>query len=277
MKTDFTDEFKAADLIEKDVRIISRDSEGIATKTVTVMQATTSKGTFAHKVITIDDETGISSERFLVNDPAGQSHVFHDAGLTRYRCAEMTVAAIKMLYEGKPSKVGFIGTGKTNLANCIAIKNAFGVDDIVIRGSSRNLVKNAGDFLTLCRSVKVDTSDDFRLLNACDIVVVCTSSYKRDECISADLLASPRLIVCLDCGYYLDESFREFRASYSDFVQQIENHYSSEFPFDTKQHSFIEMDDLHKPSEKSVVYLYGVSIADAVAAENLLEALRYGI
>lgn len=71
MKTDFTDEFKAADLIEKDVRIISRDSEGIATKTVTVIQATTSKWTFAHKVITIDDETGIVSERFLVNDPDG--------------------------------------------------------------------------------------------------------------------------------------------------------------------------------------------------------------
>lgn len=64
MKTDFTDEFKAADLIEKDVRIISRDSEGIATKTVTVIQATTSKWTFAHKVITIDDETGTSRSVF---------------------------------------------------------------------------------------------------------------------------------------------------------------------------------------------------------------------
>lgn len=273
MKTDFLSEYKAADLIEKSVRIICADAAGVATKTETVMEATTSNGTFAQKVITIDDLTGRVSEVFSVIDSDDQKHVFHDAGLTRYRCAEMTVAAIKMLFRSVPAKVGFIGTGKTNLANCIAIKNAFGVDDIVIRGSKRNLVKNAGDFMTVCKSVKVDTSDDFLLLNACDIVVVCTSSYRRSECISADILSKPRLIVCLDCGYYLDETFRESRTSYTDFVDQIERHYFDEFPFDSRQHSFVQMKDLNTGCENSVVYLYGVSIADAVAAENMLEAL----
>lgn len=43
MNTDFSDEYKAADLLEKDVHIISCDLEGIATKTKMIMQATTSK------------------------------------------------------------------------------------------------------------------------------------------------------------------------------------------------------------------------------------------
>lgn len=264
------DDEKQATCKPKEVEILGFES-GIAIKTLTTMSATTINGTAVTKRIYIDDSKGTLQETVNVN-----GHSFKDSALTRYRCAMMTAMAVDQLYDFEPlyPKVGFIGTGRTNLANCIALKNRFGVDNIVVRGSPRNFAKNVGDFMTVCDSVAVDTSDDFRLLNSCDIVIVCTSAYNRDECICEELLKDVKLIIALDCGYYLDESFRNNRPSYCDWPEQLSVHYKAEFPFDSTEHVLLPMYSKNDMHRKVVVYLYGVAIADAVAGEELLRTVK---
>ena len=258
---------------DKDVVIVSEDANGVAIETQTSMTAGTCYGVKATKYITINDKTGETVEAVTAKRKDNQ-YWFKNAALTRYRCAEMTCLSIKMLH-GQPRRVGFIGTGKTNLDNCIMINKMYGVEDIVIRGSKRNLAKNAGDYMAVCKNVSIDTSDGMKLMNECDVVVVCTSSYKKDEMISAGMLSGPKLIVCLDCGYYLDESFRRNRVSVCDSPKQLTAHYKDEFPFDESEYEFRQMDYFAvDKNEKAVVYLYGVAIADAVAADRLVRRLE---
>lgn len=259
--------------LKKTVKTVRANHEGIATYTVTHMKGETVDQTFAHKVISIDDDVSMTKETFEVRSNDNRWFAFEDCGLTRYRCAEMTSLAIKLVYPNKLKRVGFIGNGPTNLLNCIAIKRDFGVNSIVLRGSPRNYAKNVGDFMTVCKEVSVDTSEDMRLLNECDIVVVCTSSCTKDAVISHGDLKGPRLILTLDSGFYIGESFRTHRTSFSDFPEQIMAHYADEFPFDEEVHQFEYMRKL-EDGEEAVVYLYGVSIADAVAAERLVERLK---
>lgn len=247
------------------------NNEGIPTLTTTIMHGITKGNTEVYKLIEIDDESGRTSETIIARKDK-KDYRFQDCNLTRYRCAEMTVLAMKMLYHGTVKRVGFIGNGQINLLNCIAISRAYGVNDVVIRGSKANPAKNVGSFMTVCDSVSVDASDDMHLLNQCDVVVVCTSSCTKENVISSDMLNGPKLIVALDCGYYLGESFRKDRASYCDYPEQLQRHYKSEFPFDGTEHEMLQMRETD--AGKAVVYLYGVAIADAVAAERLIERLE---
>ena len=264
---------KDAECYGKRVTCIARNDNGAATKTETIMSAITKSHTSMQKRIIIDDMSGYVSEEIRATDISGAHYTFCGCNLTGYRCAEMTALAIDMLY-GKPRRVGFLGTGKTNLLNCIAIHKYFLTEDIVIRGSKRNLAKNAGDFFTICENVKIDTSDCMRLLNECDVVVECCSNCSRDELISSYQLSGPKLIVALDCGFLLDESFRLNRVSFSDWPEQLEGHYAEEFVFDRQLHNFKQMSYDHDEYDKAVVYLYGVAIADAVAAERMIEAVK---
>lgn len=257
----------------KSVNVSRRNDSGVAVETDTYMSAKTVKGNLVEKVISIDDESGETSEIIDIHD-GHKTLRFFDAGLTRYRCGAMTALAIRLMNVGEVHKVGFIGTGRTNLANCIAIQKAFGVEDIVVRGSPRNYAKNVGDFMSVCRNVSVDTSDTMQLLNECDVVVTCVSTCDKAESIGADKLWGPKLIVALDCGYYLDESFRYCRPSYTDYTDQIKAHYHEEFPYDQREHDFIQLDHHRGKCLLGVVYLYGVATADAVAAEELSERLK---
>lgn len=255
-------------------KVISRrvNDEGIPTLTTTIMHGITKDKTDTYKVIEIDDDSGYTSETIIARRN-GRDYRFQDCNLTRYRCAEMTVLAMRMLYHGKVQRVGFIGNGQINLLNCIAIVKAYGVNDVVIRGSKANPAKNVGSFMTVCDNVSVDASKDMRLLNQCDVVVVCTSSCTKVNTISSDMLNGPKLIVALDCGFYLDESFRKYRTSFCDYPEQLQRHYKAEFPFDETEHEMLQMRTAD--AGKAVAYLYGVAIADAVAAERLIERLEH--
>ena len=273
---EFNDNFESAILKNgparcyvKEVESLRHNEDGASVLTRTRMIGITENGTYAAKYITIDDEKHETHESINVLQDGLTAYRFKDCNLTGYRCSEMTALAIAMLY-GTPKRVGFIGTGKTNLLNCIAIRGYFGTDDIVIRGSRRNLAKNAGDFMTVCTKVAIDTSDDMRLLNECDVVVECCNNCNKDEQISTSQLYGPKLIVALDCGFLLDESFRNDRVSFSDWPEQLERHYDEEFVFDEFKHTFKQMRHEFAAYDKAVVYLYGVGIADAVAAERMV-------
>lgn len=272
----FADNFNSAILkhdgaicYNKSVVCLKRNDDGAAINTQTKMSATTKNGIHAMKSIMIDDDAGKTSEDVIAHYDITKPYHFKACNLTGYRCSEMTVLAISMLY-GSPEKVGFIGTGKTNLLNAIAIEKNFFIDEAVIRGSKRNYAKNAGEFMTVFDNVSIDTSDDMRLLNECDVVIECCNNCNKDELISTQILNKPKLIVALDCGFLLDESFREERVSFSDWPEQLERHYDEEFVFDKNIHKFKQMKQDHEPYDKAVVYLYGVAIADAVAAERMI-------
>ena len=256
-------------------KVISRrvNDEGIPTLTTTIMHGITNDKTDTYKVIEIDDDSGYTSETIIARRNS-RDYRFQDCNLTRYRCAEMTVLAMRMLYHGKVQRVGFIGNGQINLLNCIAIVKAYGVNEVVIRGSGANPAKNVGSFMTVCDNVSVDASKDMRLLNQCDVVVICTSSCCKTEQISTSLLYGPSLIIALDGGYYLDETFRTERVSFTDWEKQTCNHYNYVFAFDKKKYTMHQMQFNHIPYNKAVVYLEGVAIADAVAAERLIERLE---
>ena len=277
---DFTDNFETAILKkegratcdEKEVKCLQRNNCGAASITITRMGAKTNNGTDAVKYIYIDDNASKTDEHITATTKSGH-YVFDNCNLTGYRCSEMTAMAISMLY-GRPRKVGFIGTGKTNLLNAITVCKRFGIEEMVIRGSKRNLAKNMGEFMTVFDDVKVDASHDMNLLNKCDVVIECCNNCRKEELLSSDMLRGPKLIVALDCGFLLDESFRANRVSFADWPEQLENHYNEEFVFDKDFHSFHQMRYDHEPYEKGVVYLYGIAISDAVAAERVIKRIR---
>lgn len=278
--TEFLNNFESAILkngsahcFVKNIECTKTNDDGIATVTNTRMIGITKNGTISSKYITVNDEENRTAEEINVSQDPMKVYHFTGCNLTGYRCSEMTAIAIEMLY-GMPKMVGFIGTGKTNLLNCIAIKGYFGIDDIVIRGSKRNFAKNAGDFMTVCSNVEIDTSEDMRILNKCDVVVTCTSSCNKDEQISASTLYGPTLIVALDGGYYLDESFRSERVSFTDWKEQTDDHYEYVFAFDKSKYFIHQMRHDHAPYDKAVAYVEGVSIADAVAAERIIKTLE---
>lgn len=281
MKEDFVEAIinqnGCAHCMPKSVEIVRRNNDDVATKTITMMGGTSKNGVYAVKSIVIDDELKTTDEEFVILDKNNVYKV-KNGGLTRFRCAQMTVLAIEELFNGTIKSVGFIGCGQTNIANAIAIQKRFNVENAVIRGSKNNYAKNVGDFMTIFDNVMVDSTDDMHLLNECDVVVTCTSSCDKNNVIEDDFLKKVSLIVSLDCGYILGESFRKNRISYTDWTDQIYSHYKDEFPFDKDKHKFIQLcscDCQEKTDkDKMVVYLYGVSISDAVAAEKFMKGVH---
>lgn len=258
---------------KKSVKCLRRNQQGAATHTKTLMSAKTINGTSVNKSIEIDDITGKVNEEIIAE--ARNCHLYKLKGcnITGYRCAEMVVMAITMMY-GTPKKVGFIGTGKTNLLSMIAIEKRFNINQFVIRGSKRNLIKNIGEFLTVSNRVIADTSEDMRELNSCDVVIECCNNCDESELIQANELSEPKLIIALDCGFLLGETFREERENFCDWPEQLEAHYKEEFVFDKNFHKFKQMSFDHEKYDKATVYLYGTAIADAVGAEKIIRVIE---
>ncbi len=252
----------------KTVEVDERDAGGIVTASTGFLRGLTIDGFSSLKRIYTNDISGKTEEILDIRESDGSEHEYEDIALTRFRCSLMTVFAMEQLLRKKPRKVGLIGTGRTNLANCIGICERYDPRVIVIRGSKRNVDKNIGDFLLVSGSTEVDDSKDMSLLNACDAVIVCTSATKEDEMISSDLLYGPDLIISLDSGYCLDHSFRRTRDNFSDCPAQLEAHFADEFPRDGEKVSFKNL--LQKrDSRKCAAYLYGIGLADAVAGEKI--------
>ncbi len=257
----------------KDVEIDERDSKGIVTASTGILRGLTLDGFKSLKRIYTNDISGETKEILDVQEKGGKEHEYKDIGLTRFRCSLMTVFAIEQLMKKEPKSFGFIGTGRTNLANCIGICERFSPEKIFIRGSKRNIDKNVGDFLLVDGDTEVDDTKNMEYLNSCDVVVICSSAVNKDEMINTSLLNGPDLIVVLDCGYYLDESFRKTRDNYSDCPQQLQAHFEDEFPWDEKEYTFKTLLE-KRNNEKCVAYLYGIGLADAVAGEEITERIE---
>ena len=109
----------------KDVEVDERDAAGIVTASTGFLRGLTIDGVSSLKKIYTNDVNGKTEEILDIRERDGSEHEYRDLALTRYRCSLMTVFAMEQLMRKKPKNVGFIGTGRTNLANCIGICERF--------------------------------------------------------------------------------------------------------------------------------------------------------
>ena len=243
--------------------------DGVSVERQSKLIGNLNDGLSGYKEIYVNDLTGEYRERVTLDDGT----VLENQGITTYRCGLMTCLAISKFNIDFDS-VGFIGSGRTNLMNCRAITEIFGRKEVIIRGSERDRGKNKIGFMSACSNyVYVDDSEDLELINQCDIVVVCTSSYKKEDMISVAQLNNPKLIIALDSGYLLDESFRTEYDSFTDYVEQMNAYYDEEFPYDEKRYDFIQLsDDCRSHQGQAVVYLHGIGLADIIVANEMIKA-----
>lgn len=263
-----------ADKLNPSKRTINlRHDDGVPTKVRYEMEGESLSGATVYKCITIDDKTHGTSELFIETaDDVRTTWV--DKSITAFRCGVMTAVIIDVMKRHIPDlrtdKIGFIGCGKTNLQNAKAVKSVFGTRAAVIRGSRKCRGKNRGEFETVFNDVAVDDNNDMPLLNECDIVVSCTSGSDETDMVSANVLAKPRLLIALDTGWLLDESFRKTCDSYSDYVHQQELHYSDEFAFDKCKYDLGNIITTKMRRDRACVYVYGIAFADAVIGELIM-------
>lgn len=258
----------------KKVRVM-KSIHGIPSVTLTKMHGLALDGYSVDKTIYVNDEKCSTDDDVVLHDD--KNHVaerFHNVGLTRLRCGLMTCVALEEAMEllkiQQVKRVGFIGNGKTNIQNADCIHDIFGVTDIVIRGSVRNRSKNFEEFKKITENVVVDDTEDFSILNTCDVIVSCTSTCDPADQISTRQLSKPYIFIALDTGYLLDESFRKECEAFSDDIDQLNEYYGEEFIFDRER---VQLKQLVKDKliEKSriCVYMFGISFADAEVAEML--------
>jgi len=258
----------------KKVRVL-RSIHGIPSVTLTHMHGVALDGFSVDKTILVNDETNTTDDDVILHD--AQEHLaqrFHNAGLTRLRCGLMTCVALEeamhLLGISQVKRIGFIGNGRTNIQNADCIHDLFDANDFVIRGSARNRAKNLAEYQKISDSVTVDDSEDYHLLNTCDVIVSCTSTCNREDQISVSVLSKPRILIALDTGYILDESFRKECEAFSDDVPQINAYYDEEFIFDRGKVAMKQLmkdKDVEKP--RICIYMFGISFADAEVAEML--------
>lgn len=247
-------------------------------RSTNVMYASLPSGNIT-KVISIDDVTGKSNETVVYTDRHMQTEVRENCGLTPLRCGIMAALSADLNYQvNRMTKVGFIGNGNINQKTMEVLNIIFGIEQCVIRGSRKDRSKNIEKFEDILHgrgTIVVDDTEDCRWLNECEIVFCCTSSYKPEEMISADMLSKPSVLVVQDSGYLLDESFRKGigRVSYTDHEEQLFEHYRSEFPHDKRRRRFLTMCDESNSVYKKAVYLYGVAIADLIVYEEFYKGV----
>ena len=258
----------------KKVRVLD-SIHGVPAITLTKMHGEAVDGYYVDKTIIVNDEKCSTDDDVVLKDH--NNHVaedFHNVGLTRLRCGLMTSVAIEecmnLLGIKKIKRVGFIGNGKTNIQNTDCIHDIFKVNTFFIRGSKRNRSKNLEEFKKITGDASVDDTDDYRLLNECDVIVSCTSTCDPKDQISVKELNKPRIFIALDTGYLLDESFRKECEAYSDDITQLNAYYHEEFIFDKDKVKLKQlMKDKTVNKERICVYMFGISFADAEVAEML--------
>jgi len=244
---------------------------GVPSETLTHMHGKAIEGYTIDKTIYVNDEKNQTDDDVILLDPHHDviEH-YHNDGLTRLRCGLMTCVALseamRLMKMHHLTRVGFIGNGETNIKNAECISDIFDVHDFVIRGSSRCRSKNIDRFARF-GTVTVDDTDDLSLLNTCDAVVSCTSTVLRTDQISTKVLSKPRIMIALDTGYLLDESFRRECESYADDVDQLEAYYHEEFIFDEGHVNLKQLEtDTTVDKDRICVYMFGISFADAEVA-----------
>lgn len=253
----------------KTVQVERTNPSGLATRYVNTMGAHTKSNEAVRKRISIDDDTGEVEEDVLYADGRTPYH-FLDVGITPVRCGLMTCLAIDLLSSKRPKSVGYIGCGRINLENCKAIRKLFGDHTAIIRGSRKDRYKNKHLFEEVCSDVCVDDTESLSLLDSCDVVVVCTTSNRKEDMIENELLRHVPLVIALDSGYLLGESFRTGRTLYTDHEEQLDLHYFEEFPYDEKHHSHENMKEDHSDCKK-LVSLFGIALADLVTTKHFIK------
>lgn len=244
--------------------------DSVATITETYMQGTTLNGFTVEKEILVDDEHGETRESVLLRDYIGKALDEHkDDNFTPFRCGIMTCIAVDeacrlLNVNCKDLAVGFIGNGNVNQHNAKALQEVFGLRKCVIHGSRKNRGKNKEKF----PSTEVDKNCE--LLNECDVIISCTSGCDGKDMINIEQLTKPRIFIALDGGYTLDESFRRECDCFSDYVDQQEEYYEEEFPFDENKYKLKQLcRDTIFGKSRICVYLFGIGFADAVIAEAM--------
>lgn len=246
------------------VDILGVNSNGVVTAYRYHMAAHTADGDSFLKRIERDDNTGTVTE-----------HVYYEGldlknkGITPVRCGLMNCYVIELFCEEKPKKIGYIGNGRVNLANCKAITEIYGEHSIVIRGSKNDRGKNKSLFEKY-GEVQVDDTEGLELLNQCDVVISCTSETDKEDVIQHGLEDVP-LIISLDSGFLLGEEFRRNRVCFTDHEEQLASHYEDEFPYDEEIYEHINLPTEPVKCDKAWVCLYGVAIADLVITRHYLK------
>lgn len=242
---------------------------GVSVERRTVLPATTISGNSGKKIIYVNDENGGYEETVEITID-GEPYKFVNQKITTFRCGIMTCVAISQFVDKMKlnfKKVGFIGNGRTNQSNCRAIAEIFKIRRAVIRGSEGNYGKNLDKWQQIVPT-EVDDTPRMDKLNECDVVVVCTSNFEEKNLINTQDLYYPKLLIVLDCGYTLDESFRIDADCYTDYREQIYSDYDDEFPFDSKRYDLHQLVEYDGPVGKRVcVYLHGIGFADVTTAE----------
>jgi len=258
----------------KKVRVLN-SIHGVPSITMTEMHGLAIDGYSVYKTICVNDELCLTDDDVILDDK--QHHVikeYHNQGLTRLRCGLMSCVALeegmKLLNLKEVKRIGFIGNGKANIQNAQCIHDIFGFDDIVIRGSAKHRGKNKEEYEKIGCKVTVDDSDDYHLLNQCDVIISCTSTCNKEDQISSTQLNKPKLFIALDTGYLLDESFRKDCEAFSDDVPQLNAYYDEEFIFDKEKVQLKQlMKDKEIKKDRICIYMFGISFADAEVAEML--------
>jgi len=256
----------------KTVRVM-KTAGGVPSETLTHMHGLALDGYTTDKVIRVNDELNRTDDDVTLRDAHHRTmRRYHNAGLTRLRCGLMTCVALSeamsLLGIDSVSRVGFIGNGPTNIQNAECVCDLFGVRDVIIRGSARNRAKNLSAFQRFAANVAVDGTEDYSLLNTCDVIISCTSTCDPADQVSTAQLSRPPILIALDTGYMLDESFRRECEAYSDDVEQLEAYYGEEFIFDKAKYSLKQLvKDTSIEKGRICVYMFGISFADAEVAE----------
>lgn len=256
----------------KKVRVLD-SIHGIPAVTLTKMHGLSLDGFTVDKTIYVNDENCSTDDDIILRDK--KHHVaehFHNVGVTRLRCGLMTCVALeeaqKLLGIQQLNRVGFIGNGRTNIQNAECIHDLFGVKEFVIRGSARDRAKNLDEYRKITDRVLVDDTENCSLLNDCDAIVSCTSTCDPKDQLSTDILSRPPIMIALDTGYLLDESFRRECEVFSDDVPQLNAYYGEEFIFDKNRYELKQlMHDKSIEKKRICVYMFGISFADAEVAE----------
>lgn len=253
----------------KEVFVIGKIN-GVATITGTHMEGTTLNGLKVKKHIIVDDEESKTHEDVFLYDAIGKLiDEHHNDNFTPFRCGLMTCIAIEeacklLKLPCEKLSVGFIGNGNINQHNAKTIQSIFGLGRCVIHGSANNRGKNKDKF------PKAEIDYNCELLNECDVIISCTSGCDGKDMIDIKQLTKPRIFIALDGGYTLDESFRRECDCFSDYIDQQEEYYEEEFPFDENKYKLKQLcRDTVLGKSRICVQLFGIGFADAVIAEAM--------
>lgn len=234
-----------------------------------------SSGYIANKLIYLNERTKkVISNTFILDPFNERMYTLNSEVLTWARCGLMTALALEKCFYVVPDTIGFIGAGRISYYTGYILRELFGVKTFVYKTrdfSSESSKRFKSDLEGVGAKVIQDTSDDFGLVRACDALVTATNSVARESVLEYDQISGPQVFISHDSGYILGESVRQYTYRYSDHPAQLKKNFDVEFPFDSGPCKFESLCRIDKAKLPISIYLYGIAIADAVIALEILK------